>query len=78
MQTLGQIKLKEHLTGSEARQYQFAEEVETTPATVSRWLSGKARPTDDMKRRIEAATEKAVLAADWLEQATAAEQRGAA
>ncbi len=66
MQTRGHTKLRKYVTDGNNRQYEFAEALRTTPANVSRWLSGKAKPLDEMKRRIEAATDGAVPASDWL------------
>ncbi len=66
MQTRGHTKLRKYVTDGEGRQYEFAEALRTTPANVSRWLSGKAKPLDEMKRKIEVVTGGAVKAADWL------------
>lgn len=66
MQTRGHTKLRKYVTDGNNRQYEFAEALRTTPANVSRWLSGKAKPLDEMKRRIESVTDGAVPASDWL------------
>ena len=69
MTTRGQIKLRKHLTDKRLRQKQFALAMQTTEATVSRWLSGTSTPSDEMKRQIEVQTKRAVRAADWLVEA---------
>ena len=66
MSTRGQIKLLEHFKGLGKRQKVFAENIGTTPATVSRWLTGKAKPNDRMKIKLERQTKGAVEARDWL------------
>lgn len=64
MQTIGHTKFREFCAA--LKQSDLAPALETTSATVSRWASGKATPSDDKKRLIERVTQGAVKAADWL------------
>ena len=61
MQTLAQ-----YLAERGIRQADFAEKVSSTSATVSRWCSGKAFPSPDAIRRIDAATDGKVPPAVWF------------
>lgn len=66
MRTLGHIKLEKHFRAAGVRQHTFAARIKTTPATVSRWLSAKSKPNDEMKIALERLTNGAVPAGDWL------------
>ena len=61
MQTLPQYLAVEKLTQAE-----FAALVGSTSATVSRWCSGKAFPSPDAIRKIDAATAGKVPPAVWF------------
>jgi transcriptional regulator with XRE-family HTH domain len=57
--------LKTYLADSDETQAAFAERVRTTPATISRILSGTMRPGLDLAIEIEKATDGAVPANAW-------------
>ena len=61
MQTLAQYLAEAGLT-----QAQFAKQVSTTDATVSRWCTGKAFPSPDAIRRIDTATNGKVPPGIWF------------
>lgn len=70
-------KLTAYLSENGIKQYEFAARVPTTPATVSRWLSGKATPSDDLKVRIERITNGAVPVGAWFERISASDEEAA-
>jgi len=60
------MNLKSYLAERRIKQRDFALTLGTTPATVSRLVSGKLRPSLEMAHQIEIATRGAVKTEAWL------------
>jgi plasmid maintenance system antidote protein VapI len=65
--------LKAYLDETGEKQVDFAERVETTPATISRLCAGTLKPALDLAHRIEAATGGLVRTETWLGSGESAE-----
>ncbi|MGV1682950.1 helix-turn-helix transcriptional regulator [Sphingopyxis sp. NJF-3] len=66
------MELKTYLESHNIRQADFAAQVSTTPATISRIVSGSLRPALDLAHRIERATDGHVPTETWLSEQGAA------
>ncbi len=58
--------LRTYLNQTGEKQSDFAERVQTTPATVSRLCAGTLKPALDLAHRIERATDGAVPTETWV------------
>ncbi|AYO80455.1 helix-turn-helix domain-containing protein [Sphingobium yanoikuyae] len=59
------VMLKSYLEAENQTQAEFAERVRTTPATISRLISGTLRPGLDLALAIDEATGGRVPASTW-------------
>lgn len=66
------MDLKTYLEAEKVRQAEFAELVETTPATISRLAAGTMKPALELAHRIERATNGKVPTETWLQSQAAA------
>lgn len=61
------MDLKTYLEAEKVRQAEFAEQVDTTPATISRLAAGTMKPALELAHRIERATKGKVPTETWLQ-----------